>query len=124
AILAQRLVRKICEDCRTEFEPSAEMLMELNLRPEDVRGKKFFYGRGCDRCNNNGHKGRKGLFELVIMTDDLRDMSSSAASTGALRKACARHGMTALRKSGMRAIYSGLTTIDEVVRETVVEDEA
>ena len=58
-VLAQRLVRKICEDCRTEFEPSAEMLMELNLRPEDVKGKKFYYGRGCDRCNNTGHKGRR-----------------------------------------------------------------
>src|SRR5207253_1013872 len=56
-ILAQRLVRKICEDCRTEFEPSPEMLMELNLRPADVAGRKFFYGRGCDRCNNTGHKG-------------------------------------------------------------------
>ena len=58
-VLAQRLVRKICVDCRTEFEPSAEMLMELNMRPEDVKGKKFYYGRGCDRCNNTGHKGRR-----------------------------------------------------------------
>ena len=63
-ILAQRLVRKICEDCRTEFEPSGEMLMELNLTPADVKGKKFFYGRGCDRCNNTGHKGRMGIYEL------------------------------------------------------------
>jgi type IV pilus assembly protein PilB len=124
AIMAQRLVRKICEDCRTEFEPSAEMLMELNMRPEDVRGKKFFYGRGCDRCNNTGHKGRMGLFELVIMNDDLRDMISAGASTDELRKACVRHGMTSLRESGMRAIYRGLTTIDEVVRETVVEDDS
>src|SRR5207253_8766087 len=63
-ILAQRLVRKICVDCRTEFEPSAEMLMELNLRPEDVKGKKFYYGKGCDRCNNTGYKGRTGIHEL------------------------------------------------------------
>ena len=91
-VLAQRLVRKICVDCRTEFEPSAEMLMELNLRPEDVKGKKFYYGRGCDRCNNTGHKGRQGIYELLIMNDDLRDMISAGASTDELRAACKRHG--------------------------------
>src|SRR5262249_50975868 len=84
AVLAQRLVRKICEDCRTEFEPSREMLMELNLTPDDVRGKKFYYGRGCDRCNNSGYRGRIGLFELLIVNDDVRDMISSNASTDAL----------------------------------------
>jgi type IV pilus assembly protein PilB len=122
-VLAQRLVRKICEDCRTEFEPSAEMLMELNLRPEDVRGKKFYYGRGCDRCNNTGHKGRMGIYELVVMTDDLRDMISAGASTDQLRLGCKQQGMTSLRESGLRAIYNGQTTIEEVVRETVLEDE-
>jgi type IV pilus assembly protein PilB len=122
-ILAQRLVRKICEDCRTEFEPSPEMLMELNLRPEDVRGKKFFYGRGCDRCNNTGHRGRMGIFELVTVDDDLRDMISSNSSTDALRNYCKKKGMTTLRESGLRAIYKGATTIDEVVRETVLDDE-
>lgn len=122
-ILAQRLVRKICTDCRTEFEPSAEMLMELNLRPEDVKGKKFFYGRGCDRCNNTGHKGRMGIYELLVMNDDLRDMVSAGASTDELRQACRRHGMTTLRESGLRALWSGHTTIEEVVRETVMEDE-
>ncbi|HEV3237424.1 MAG TPA: ATPase, T2SS/T4P/T4SS family [Gemmataceae bacterium] len=122
-ILAQRLVRKICEDCRTEFEPSPDMLMELNLRPADVVGKKFFYGRGCDRCNNTGFKGRSGIFELLVMNDELRDMISSGASTDQLRNACKRGGMTILRDSGLRAIYAGKTTIEEVVRETVVDDE-
>jgi type IV pilus assembly protein PilB len=123
AILAQRLVRKICEDCRTEFEPSAEMLMELGLRPEDVKGKKFYYGRGCDRCNNTGHKGRTGIYELVIVNDDIRDLISNGASTDELRQACLRHGMVGLRESGLRAIYNGVTTIEEVVRETVLEDD-
>jgi type IV pilus assembly protein PilB len=122
-ILAQRLVRKICEDCRTEFEPSAELLMELGLRPEDVKGKKFFYGRGCDRCNNTGHKGRTGLYELVLINDDIRDLISSGASTDELRQACLRHGMVGLRESGLRAIYNGVTTIEEVVRETVLDEE-
>jgi type IV pilus assembly protein PilB len=123
-VLAQRLVRKICEDCRTEFEPSPEMLMELNLRPADVKGKKFYYGRGCDRCNNTGYRGRTGIYELLIMNDDLRDLVSDNASTDALRNACRRAGMRTLREAGLRSIYKGTTTIDEVVRETVVDDEA
>jgi type IV pilus assembly protein PilB len=122
-ILAQRLVRRICEDCRTEYEPSAEMLMELNMRQSDVKGRKFFYGRGCDRCNNTGHRGRMGLFELIQMNDELRDLVSSGASTDQLRQTCKRLGMTTLRESGLRAIFKGLTTIEEVVRETILDEE-
>jgi type IV pilus assembly protein PilB len=123
-ILAQRLVRKICEDCRTEFEPSRDMLMELNLKPDEVRGKKFYYGKGCSRCNNTGHKGRSGLFELVMMNDEIRDMISSGGSTDQLRSLCRQQGMGTLREAGLRAIFNGVTTIDEVVRETILEDEA
>jgi len=123
-ILAQRLVRRICVDCRTEFEPSPEMLMELNLRPADVAGRKFYFGRGCDRCNNTGHKGRMGIFELVLVNDDIRDMISAGASTDQLRQGCKKQGMQTLRESGMRAIFEGKTTIEEVVRETITEDEA
>jgi type IV pilus assembly protein PilB len=123
AILAQRLVRRICVDCRTEFEPSAEMLMELNLRPHEVTGKKFYYGRGCDRCNNTGHKGRMGIFELALINDELRDLISAGSSTDQLRSACIKQGMQSLRTSGLKAIFEGRTTIEEVVRETVLEDE-
>jgi type IV pilus assembly protein PilB len=122
-ILAQRLVRKICEDCRSEFEPSQEILMELNLRPDDYRGKKFFYGKGCDRCNNTGFRGRTGIHELVIMNDEVRDLVSAGTSTDQLRAACRKQGMMTLRESGLRAIWTGITTIDEVVHETVLEDE-
>jgi type IV pilus assembly protein PilB len=121
-VLAQRLVRKICEDCRVEFEPSPEMLMELSLRTEDVRGKKFYYGRGCDRCNNSGHKGRMGLYELLVVNDDIRDLISSGVSTDVLRNECIRAGMLTLRESGLHAIFAGKTTIEEVVHETVIED--
>src|SRR5262245_57541959 len=123
SIMAQRLVRKICDDCRTEFEPSPEMLMELGLRPADVVGKKFYYGRGCDRCHNTGHRGRMGLFELIAINDELRDMISAGASTDQLRSACRKMGMNTLREAGMNAIFSGLTTIDEVVRETIEEND-
>jgi type IV pilus assembly protein PilB len=122
AILAQRLVRKICEDCRSEFEPSPEMLMELGLRPADVVGKKFYYGKGCDRCNNTGHRGRCGIFELLVMNDELRDLVSAGVSTDQLSNACRKLGMTTLRESGLRAIFNGVTTIDEVVRETVFDE--
>jgi type IV pilus assembly protein PilB len=121
-ILAQRLVRKICEDCRTEFEPRPEQLMALHLRPADMKGKKFYLGRCCHRCNNTGHRGRCGVFELVVMNDELRDMISSGASTDQLRTACWGQGMTTLREAGLKALFSGLTTISEVVRETVLED--
>jgi type IV pilus assembly protein PilB len=122
-IQAQRLVRRICEDCRTEFEPSDELLMELQLRRADIGDKKFYYGRGCDRCNNTGHKGRTGLFELILINDELRDLISTGASTDQLRVACRKQGMTTLREAGLRAIFNGLTTIEEVVRETIFEDE-
>jgi type IV pilus assembly protein PilB len=122
-ILAQRLVRRICEDCRTEFEPSDELLMEMQMKRQDAGGKKFFYGRGCDRCNNTGHKGRMGLYELVIMNDELRDMISAGASTDQLRNACRKQGMSTLREAGLRAVFDGFTTIEEVVRETILDDE-
>jgi type IV pilus assembly protein PilB len=122
-IMAQRLVRRICEDCRTEFEPSPDMLLELNLRTKDVQGKKFYYGRGCDRCNNTGHRGRMGLFELILMNDELRDMVSAGVSTDQLRITAKKMGMTTLRESGLRALFRGATTIEEVVRETVLDEE-
>jgi type IV pilus assembly protein PilB len=120
AILAQWLVRKICGDCRTQFEPTPEMLMKLHLRPADVAGKNFYYGRGCDRCNNTGHRERCGVFELVVMNDELRDMISSGASTDQLRTACWGQGMTTLREAGLKAIFEGVTTIEEVARETAL----
>jgi len=122
-ILAQRLVRKICSECRTPYEPSQEQLMELNLRPQDVKGKKFYYGAGCTRCNNTGYKGRSGVFELIAMNDALRDVITQGGSTDALRNAVRGQGVIGLREAGLRSIFQGITTIDEVVRETVLEDD-
>lgn len=122
AVLAQRLVRRICADCRTEFEPSDELLMELQLPVEQARKYKFYYGKGCARCNNGGYKGRIGLYELLNVNDDIRDLIAANASTDELRNMARTHGMTTLRESGLKLIFDGLTTIDEVVRETVMED--
>jgi type IV pilus assembly protein PilB len=122
-ILAQRLVRKICTNCREEFTPSAEMLMELSLRPQDIKGKKFYYGAGCEKCNNLGFRGRSGIFELIVMDDELRDIISSGGSTDALRNHVRSRGVEGLREAGLKALFNGLTTIEEVVRETVLESE-
>jgi len=124
AIQAQRLVRKICPNCRNGYEPTREQLMELNLTPDDVKGKQFFYGEGCDKCNNLGFKGRTGLYELMIMNDEIRDMVSRGASTDSIRLYCRKQGVASLRDSGLRALFAGITTLDEVVRETVLEDDS
>jgi type IV pilus assembly protein PilB len=122
AILAQRLVRKICTECRTEFEPSDELLMELQLPIEQARQYSFYYGKGCARCNNSGYKGRTGIYELLEVNDDVRDMITSDASVDDIRNFARTQGMTTLREAGLKLIFDGATTIDEVVRETVMED--
>ncbi|MCH7688001.1 MAG: Flp pilus assembly complex ATPase component TadA [Planctomycetes bacterium] len=124
AILAQRLVRRICTECRTEFDPSDELLMELQLPIEAARKYKFYYGKGCARCNNSGYKGRVGIFELLEITDEIRDMISSDASAEDIRSFARTQGMVTLREAGLKLIFDGLSTIDEVVRETVMEDVA
>ena len=122
-IIAQRLIRKICKNCKRPFEPTEEMLMELGLMPEDVGDKKFFYGRGCEQCNNTGYKGRVGIFEIMVLNDDLRDLIMNKASTNVLRAAARKSGMRVLRENALSCIYDGLTTIAEVVRETIGVEE-
>ena len=122
AILAQRLVRKICVQCRTQFDPSDELLLELQLPIEKARQYKFYYGKGCQRCNNSGYKGRCGIYELLDMSDDIRDMISADASVDDMRNLARSQGMTTLRESGLKLIFDGVSTIDEVVRETVMEE--
>ena len=121
AILAQRLVRRVCSQCREEVEPAVEMLYEIGLTPGKLNGRKFFHGRGCDVCNNTGYKGRVGLFELMIMNDVLREMIMQNASIDELRKAAIGFGMVSLRDAGLAFSAEGTTTLDEVVRETILE---
>ncbi len=122
-IIAQRLVRKICLNCKEEYEPTEEQLLELDLTPDMVQGKKFYYGRGCDQCNNTGYRGRLGIFEIMTFTDEMRELVMNHASTNVLRNAAKKNGMITLREKGLNAIYDGLTTIDEVVKETVMEEQ-
>jgi type IV pilus assembly protein PilB len=121
AILAQRLVRRICTQCRETTVPSSETMQDLELTPSDIAGKTFYRGKGCDACNNTGYKGRVGLFELMVMNDDLRDMVMKNASRDELRDAARSFGMVALRDAGMSAAMEGRTTLEEVIRETILE---
>ncbi len=120
AVVAQRLVRRVCLECKVEYEPTVEMLMELNLTPSDVQGRTFFYGKGCKECNNSGYKGRIALFEIMQMTDRLRDLIMTGASTHEIQAMAREEGMNTLRDSGLIHIYDGITTIEEVVKETIV----
>ena len=122
-IVAQRLVRKICEQCKTPFKPTESQLMELGLTLDEVKGKQFYYGAGCNRCNNTGYKGRTGLFEIMTFNDEIRELIMNHASTNILRTASQKAGMRLLRDAGLSAIYDGVTTIDEVVKETMAESE-
>jgi len=122
AVIAQRLVRRICKKCKTPFEPSEEMLLELQLHREDVVGRTFYYGAGCDNCNGTGYRGRMGLYEIMLFDDEIRDLIMKHASTGILAECCRRHGMRTLREGGLLAIYDGITTIEEVVKETILGD--
>ncbi|MBA3313516.1 MAG: Flp pilus assembly complex ATPase component TadA [Planctomycetota bacterium] len=122
AIQAQRLVRKICTGCKTEFDPSDDLLMELQLPIETARKYKFYYGKGCTTCNNSGYKGRTGIYELMDITDDIRDMITSDANVDDIRNFARTQGMTTLREAGLKLIFDGVSTIDEIVRETVLED--
>jgi type IV pilus assembly protein PilB len=121
AILAQRLVRRICTQCREETTLTPEMLAQLNLTPDEVQHMKFYRGMGCDVCNNTGYKGRVGLFELMIITDKLRDMIMSNASVDAMRVEAQSNGMVGLRDAGLAFVNQGVTTAEEILRETIIE---
>ncbi len=123
AIIAQRLVRRICKNCKTKFEPTEELLMELSLTEEKVAGQTFYYGKGCDFCNNTGYRGRTAIYEILVVDDPIRDLVMRQASTALVRAEAKKRGMRTLRESGLLSIFDGLTTIEEVVKETIMEDE-
>ena len=119
AILAQRLVRRICTKCREESNPPMEILLDLGVTEETRSQYKFFRGKGCDGCNNTGYKGRIGLFELMVMNDELRDMIMQNATSDELRTKAVSYGMITLRDYGKQFVFDGFTTAEEIVRETV-----
>jgi type IV pilus assembly protein PilB len=118
AVLGQRLLRSICRQCRTTYKPSETLLTELGISAQDIGEKQFFYGKGCDACNNTGYKGRKGIYELLRITDPIRELINERAPTVTLKQKAVELGMVTLRQDGLRSIFAGDTTVEEVLHYT------
>ena len=118
-IQAQRLIRRVCKDCKQEHQTPPEALIEVGLSADEAKTIKTYKGKGCATCNNTGYKGRIGLYEVMEITDELRELILIGASALELRKKAIDDGMITLRESGLYKIREGVTTIEEVVRETV-----
>jgi type IV pilus assembly protein PilB len=117
-VLAQRLVRRICSKCKTSYEPDEAVLSQLGLSPYDIGDKTFYYGKGCTVCNHTGYKGRKGLYELLKVGDPIRALINDSAPNVVLRQKAVELGMKTLRDDGLRCIFEGITTIEEVLKYT------
>ncbi len=120
AVLAQRLVRKICVSCKTEYTPDQKELFEINVTADQLGKKKFFRGTGCPACNNTGYRGRTGIYEIMLLNEEMKQLIMDKASSDALRRAARKAGMRTLRESGLLAVYDGVTTVDEVLHETAI----
>jgi type IV pilus assembly protein PilB len=118
-IQAQRLIRRICKDCKKEHPTPIEALVEIGFSPEEAGSVKTYKGKGCPTCNDTGYKGRIGLYEVMEITDEIRELILIGASSLELRKKSIEDGMITLRGSGLTKIRNGVTTIEEVLRETV-----
>jgi type IV pilus assembly protein PilB len=121
AVVAQRLVRRVCRECKTTFEPNDDLLRELGLDRSDVDGTSFVQGKGCEACNFSGYRGRMALVEIMVLDERLKEMILDGESTAALARAAREAGMRTLRDAGLRAIFSGDTTAEEVLRETLFD---
>jgi type IV pilus assembly protein PilB len=118
AVLAQRLVRRICRTCRTAYEPPGALLQQLGIDPVDIGNREFFFGKGCPTCNNSGYKGRMGIYEWLRMSEAVRDLVVQRAPTLVIKQKALEQGMRTLRDDGLRAIFDGATSIEEVVKYT------
>jgi type IV pilus assembly protein PilB len=116
AVLAQRLVRVNCPKCLEPFEPDPKHLAALGIKPELRQGRQFMHGKGCDHCKGSGYKGRRGIFELMNMTTQIRDLAFNKASSSQIRAAAINNGMNTLAMDGVRKVLNGMTTPEEVVR--------
>jgi len=121
AVIAQRLVRSLCPRCREEYDPTPEVLREIGLEPEALAGRRLARGRGCESCNWSGHKGRRAIFEIMPLDERLRRLILDGVPTQELRAAAIAGGMRTLRQSGQLAVLDGATTVEEVLRETLLE---
>jgi type IV pilus assembly protein PilB len=117
-VLAQRLLRKVCKTCKTSYEPDQQIMNMLQVDPLTIADKHVYYGKGCPECNRSGYRGRQGLFEFIRVNDSLRDLITEKAPTLVIKQKAIENGMRPLREDGMRCIFDGLTTIEEVLKYT------
>ena len=117
-VLAQRLLRRVCKTCRTAYEPDKDVVNMLDVDALEIANKKFYYGKGCADCNRSGYKGRQGLFELMTINDQLRSLITQKAPTLVLKQKAIESGMRPLREDGLRCIFDGHTSIEEVLKYT------
>ncbi|MEO5961741.1 MAG: ATPase, T2SS/T4P/T4SS family, partial [Opitutaceae bacterium] len=118
AVLAQRLVRRVCVQCKSAYLPPAELLAQLGIRRDAVGDRQFFYGRGCPVCSQSGYRGRLGIYEWLRVSDPVRDLISQRAPTLMIRQKAIEQGMRTLRDDGLRAIFDGHTSVEEVIKYT------
>jgi type IV pilus assembly protein PilB len=118
AILDQRLVRKICQKCKMPFQPDKPLLDRLNLTEETVGGRPFYYGKGCAECHETGYRGRKGIYEYLTVTEPIRILINEKKPTIEIRNKAIEQGMRMLRDDGIRNIFDGYSTADEILRYT------
>ena len=117
-VLGQRLVRRICQNCKTPYEPSETLLRQIGLSIHDIGDKNFYYGTGCEQCNRTGYKGRKGIYEFLDISEPVRELISQRAPSVVIRQKAIELGMSTLRADGLRSIFEGETTIEEVLKYT------
>ncbi|SPD72479.1 general secretory pathway component, cryptic [uncultured Desulfobacterium sp.] len=117
-IMAQRLVRVICKQCKESYQPDEESLMSIGVTPEMAEGKKIYRGRGCPDCLNTGYKGRTGVFELMLLDDEIKNLILKTSDANAIKRRAVKNGMITLRQDGARKVFEGITTIEEVFRVT------
>ncbi len=117
-VLAQRLLRRVCKTCRTAYEPDKDVVNMLDVDALEIANKKFYYGKGCADCNRSGYKGRQGLFELMTINDQLRSLITQKAPTLVIKQKAIESGMRPLREDGLRCIFDGHTSIEEVLKYT------
>jgi general secretion pathway protein E len=118
AVLAQRLVRRLCTECKEPFRPTASELTQIGALPSDVDGYTIYRPVGCSECLSTGYRGRAGIFELLMVDDDVRALVTARKSAGVVRKVALAHGMASLRHDGLRKMLEGVTSLDEVLRVT------
>jgi type IV pilus assembly protein PilB len=120
AVISQRLLRKICPECKEKYKPEKNILTQLNIPESELKGRHFYIGKGCSKCDNTGYRGRMAILEIMTTNDELNSLIIKESSTETIKKAAMKNGMHTLTERGLDAASNGLTTLEEVIRETNV----